>query len=235
MQNVIVCKSCGSENPFYEIICKKCHSFLREKISNIDLWNTVSGLIDTPVRTFKIIIQSEHKNFISLIFILAAFKLFITSVFMSLSVFRNENATNLFLPRLFYFSSGFLVLIILISVVLFLILKKGSVQTRFKDIFAVLTYSFIPYSFAAIILFSIEMIIFGGDLFSVNPSPYVIKNFLAWFLTIIEFLLILWSLFLLISGIYSQTKSKYFSVISGLIINIVIFASIYFYSIYLAL
>jgi hypothetical protein len=141
----------------------------------------------------------------------------------------------MFFPRLLYFIGGMLILMLLISLSLHFVLKKGSIESRFKDIFAILTYSFLPYTFAAIILFAIEIVIFGGDLFSVNPSPFVIKSFLAWFLVAIEILIILWSLFLLISGIYAQSKSKIFSIISGLIINIIIFASIYFYSIYLAL
>ena len=53
-----------------------------------------------------------------------------------------------------------------------------------------------PYSFAAIILFPVELIIFGKYLFSVNPSPFIIKSFLAWVLVSLEFLLILWSVFL---------------------------------------
>jgi len=237
MHNVIICKSCGAENPFYEVICKNCKSFLREKIFNIDLWKTVSGLIDMPVKTFRTIIQSEHKNFISLIFILSVFKLFITSIFMSLAVFKNEDAIsiNLFFTRLLFFTGMIFVVVTLISLVLLFVLRKGSIAARFKDIFAVITYSFLPYTFGAVILFTIEIIIFGGDLFSVNPSPFVIKTFLAWFLTIIEFVLIIWSILLLISGIYAQTKSKSFSIISGLFINIIIFVSIYFYSILLAL
>ena len=235
MHNVIICKSCGTENPFYEIICSKCKSFLREKIFNIDLWNTVSGLVDTPVKAFKAIIQSEHKNFISLIFLLSVFKLFITSIFMSLAFFKNEETISSFFSRLLYFYGYILILMLVISLVLFIILKKGSIVTRYKDNFAILTYSFMPYVFAAIVLFTVEIIVFGGDLFSVNPSPFVLKSFLAWTLVILEFLLILWSLFLLVTGIYAQTKSKSFSLVSGLTINVIIYLSLYFYSIYLAL
>ena len=235
MHNVIICKSCGAENPYFESICKNCNSFLREKIFNIDLWKTISGLIDVPVKTFRIIIQAEHKNFISFIFLLSVFKLFVTSIFISLAIFRNEEAISLFFPKLLYFSTGMIILMIVLSSILSFVINKNAVVSRFKDIFAVLTYSLLPYSFAAIVLFTIEIIIFGGNLFSVNPSPFVIKSFLAWVLTVIEILIILWSLFLLITGIYAQTKSKIFSLISGFIINIIIFASIYFYSIYLAI
>ena len=177
MKNVMICKSCGFENPYYEVICLNCHSFLRDRIFNIDLWKTVEQLIETPVKAFRRIIQSEHKNFISLIFIFAAFKLFISSIFISLALFKNEQALNLFSTRFLLFVGGILSLLFVLSLLLLLVLKVGGIKTRFKDLFALFTFSLIPYSFAAIILFPVELIIFGTYLFSVNPSPFIIKSF----------------------------------------------------------
>jgi hypothetical protein len=235
MKNVIICKSCGSENPYYEVICSNCHSFLKERIFNIDLWHTIEELIESPVKAFRRIIQSEHKNFISLMFVVTAFKLFINSIFISLLLFKNERAVNFFIARFLYFSCGMLALFLILSIFSLLTIKSWGVRGRFKDLFSILTYSMMPYSFAAIILFPIEIIIFGEYLFSVNPSPYIIKPFLAWTLTGIELVLILWSLSLTASGIFAQTKSIKFSIVSSLIITVIIYLSIYFYSVYLAL
>ena len=235
MKNVIICKSCSTENPYYEVICLNCHSFLREKIFNIDLWKTIEVLIDSPVKAFRRIIQSEHKNFISLIFIFAVFKLFISSIFISLAIFKNEQALNFFITRFLFFAGGMLILFIILSLLLLLVIKGGGIKTRFKDLFAVLTYSLMPYSFAAIILFPIELIIFGQYLFSVNPSPFIIKSFFAWVLLSLEFLLILWSVFLTVTGIFAQTKSLRFSLVNSVIFNIIVYSSIYFYSVYLTL
>jgi len=235
MKNVIICKSCSTENPYYEVICLNCHSFLREKIFNIDLWKTIEVLIDSPVKAFRRIIQSEHKNFISLIFIFAVFKLFISSIFISLAIFKNEQALNFFITRFLFFAGGMLILFIILSLLLLLVIKGGGIKTRFKDLFAVLTYSLMPYSFAAIILFPIELIIFGQYLFSVNPSPFIIKSFFAWVLLSLEFLLILWSVFLTVTGIFAQTKSLRFSLVNSIIFNIIVYSSIYFYSVYLIL
>jgi hypothetical protein len=235
MKNVIICKSCSTENPYYEVICMNCHSFLRDRVFNIDLWKTIESLIETPVKAFRRIIQSEHKNFISLIFIFAVFKLFISSIFISLAIFKNEQVLNFFIPRFLFFAGGMLILFIILSLLLLLLIKGGGIKTRFKDLFAILTYSFMPYSFATIILFPIELIIFGQYLFSVNPSPFVIKSFLAWVLLSLEFLLILWSVFLTVTGIFAQTKSLRFSLVNSVIFNIIVYSSIYFYSVYLTL
>jgi hypothetical protein len=235
MKNVVICKSCCTENPYYEVICTNCHSYLKERIFNIDLWKTIEQLIETPVKAFQRIIQSEHKNFISLIFILAAFKLFISSIFISLLLFKNENATNVFFTRLLLFAGGMLIIILILSFLLFLIIKKGGIKTRYKDIFSILTYSLMPYYFAAFILFPVEIIIFGEYLFSVNPSPYIIKSFLAWAISSLEILLIIWSLFLMTMGILAQTKSIKFSIIASVALKIIIYLSIFCYSVYLAL
>jgi hypothetical protein len=235
MKNVIICKSCNTENPFYEVICSNCHSYLRDRIFNIDLWKTIEQLIESPVVAFRRIIQSEHKNFISLIFTFAVFKLFISSIFISLALFKNEYALNLFITRLFYFAGGMLFLLLILSLLLLLALKGGGIKSRLKDLFAVLTFSLMPYSFAAIILFPVELIIFGNYLFSVNPSPFIIKSFFAWVLVSLEVLLILWSIFLTIAGTFAQTKSIKFSLANSLIFNIIVYSSIYFYSVYLTL
>ena len=235
MKNVIICKSCNTENPFYEVICSNCHSYLRDRIFNIDLWKTIEQLIESPVVAFRRIIQSEHKNFISLIFIFAVFKLFISSIFISLALFKNEYALNLFITRLFYFAGGMLFLLLILSFLLLLVLKGSGIKSRLKDLFAVLTFSLMPYSFAAIILFPVELIIFGNYLFSVNPSPFIIKSFFAWVLVSLEVLIILWSIFLTIAGTFAQTKSIKFSLANSLIFNIIVYSSIYYYSVYLIL
>jgi hypothetical protein len=235
MKNVIICKSCNGENPYYELICVNCHSFLRERIFNIDLWKTIEQLIETPVKAFRRIIQSEHKNFISLIFIFAVFKLFLSAIFISLVFYKDEQALNYFITRFFLFAGGMLVLFLIISLILQFVLKSGGIIARYKDLLALLIFSLMPYSFAAIILFPVELIIFGSYLFSVNPSPFIVKSLFAWILFVLEVLLIIWSFFLTVTGTFAQTKSVKFSLMNSIIINIIVYSSIYFYSVFLIL
>lgn len=235
MKNVLICKSCTAENPYYSVICSNCNSYLRDRIFNIDLWKTIEQLIETPVKAFGKIIRSEHKNFISLIFVFAAFKLFISSIFISLALYKNEQSVNLFISHFLLFTVGLLFLFLIIALLSLWVLKAGGIKTRYKDCFAIITYSQMPYFFAAFILFPVELIIFGGYLFSVNPSPFIIKSFLAWFLVAIEILLILWSALLSFAGIYAQTRSIKFSLTYSVIFNIIVYSSIFIYSIILTL
>ncbi|NOX19606.1 MAG: hypothetical protein GXO87_15160, partial [Chlorobi bacterium] len=69
MKNNVICKNCGAENPFYLLTCKSCNAYIRDKVSNINLWEIIWKLIETPVEAFRQIIYAEHKNFTSTILI----------------------------------------------------------------------------------------------------------------------------------------------------------------------
>ena len=101
MKNVITCKSCGAENPFYGIICTECKSYLRERIVNIDLFNVTSLLIHSPREAFTQIIRAEHKNFIFFLLLLASAKFLVNSMYIALAVSKFEPNFGSFV-ELFY-------------------------------------------------------------------------------------------------------------------------------------
>ncbi len=233
MKNVVVCKNCNSENPFYGLICLKCKSYLRERVYNIDLWHTISLLIESPSKAFKLIINSEHKNFLVFILLLVSGKVLLNGIFLKIFLLKGAaEFPNYFSDYLLSFL--FLIAVILLfSVLLQTITEKSGIQTRYPDNFAILTYSFLPYIFGLIILFPIELILFGGYLFSYNPSPFQIKETLSYVLLIFEGLIFLWSIFLTISAIKAVSNNLFYSFIFGVVIQIVFYISLGFLSIYL--
>lgn len=233
MKNIIVCNNCHEENPFYEKTCWKCHSYLRDKVYNIDLWKAISRITESPREAFKAIILSEHKNFIVPVIIFAAIKFLLDSFFLS---FIDKSLTSEY-KNIFI---GFLVVLGLTTLILaaFSFLLKvftasTEAKTRFKDNLAILTYSFIPHTIGLCILFPIEVVVFGSYLFSVNPSPFIIKETLAYVMAGFEILLVLWGLFLAIIAVFVQTRSTMFSVIFGIVFYIAIFYSLYLLRIFI--
>lgn len=227
MKNIIECKNCHEENPFYAKTCWKCHSYLRDKIYNIDLWKTIAGLTESPRDTFKTIILSEHKNFTIVILLITAIKFYIDSLFLSL--FGN-NLTGYHTGLLFSFGiilAGGILIITVFSLLLKLLTSSSDAKTRFKDNFAIFTYSLIPHGLGLCILFPIELALFGGYLFSSNPSPFAIKETLAYIMAGFELLVLLWSMFLSITALFVQTKNLALSLILSVIFNIVIFYTLY--------
>ena len=203
MKNIVTCKICKEENPFYKLICDECKGFLRDKIPNIDFWSAVLKLIDSPSEAFKTIVFSEHKNFVLLLSFFFASKMILLMLFISTFALNYpEAAANHFLIfSLVVFISVFTTLYIFSWGVKFL-LHRYSVETRTKDNFSILVYSLVGYVFSLLILLPIELILFGSTLIQNSPSPFFLKPIPAYLILIFECLFILWSFFLMNRGFY---------------------------------
>jgi len=231
MKNSVTCPNCKSENPFYRTTCSDCKSYLRDRVYNLDLWKTVGLLVENPLEAFKLIIFSEQKNFIIFILIFAALKYLITARFAAMITLGEfQTSTSLVVSYLIVlgFISGF---IFMFAFLLTMIGNFFSLQTRFKDNLAILCYTQSAYAIALIILFPIELIVFGDYIFSVNPSPFVLKKNIAFLLSGIEIAFILWSILLSFFGFYAQSKNISTSLINTLIFNGFIFVLVIILSI----
>ena len=229
MNNKITCSNCSAENLPYAYTCKSCNSFIRKRVFNIDLWNIIGLLIESPKKAMELIVFSEHKNFISFLLIFIAIKLLVNIRFISLISLGTFNpTTSLYLSYLIVL--GILtVYLILFSFFFTFINKLLQITTRFRDNFAVLTYSLLPNVFGIIFLFIIELVVFGEYLFSINPTPFVIKGFTAYIFAGAEILLIVWSIFLSLKAFKFQTGSLLYSIIYSFVFYFFL-AVILFYS-----
>lgn len=228
MKNIITCSNCGAENPFYNFTCIKCKTYLRDRIYNIDLWKVISLLIESPLEAYTIIIRSEHKNFVNFIIILASAKFFLDSAFFSLLEYK-EAVT--FDNPLISFSAVLIFIFFLLIIFSYLLKKINKIfelDTRVKDNFSILTYSLIPHVFALFLLFTVELVVFGGTLFSANPSPFVVKKSMAYALLSFEILVVLWSLFLSIMAMFTQSKNWKYSIITGITFQALLFCFLFF-------
>lgn len=235
MKNSIVCSSCSHENSFYEYTCNNCRSFLRDKVYNIDLWNIVGLIIESPAKAFKQIIFADHKNFIIFIWIFVAAKMLVNIRFFSnISIGEFNPTSSLYIAFL-------LVFVILVGYILLfsfcskLICKSLNIDTRFRDTFAVITYSLIPNIAGIVFIFILELVVFGGFLFSINPTPFELKGLIAYFFAGAELLLIIWSVFLTFSAFRTQTFSVLYGIITTIVFYSVLTVITYFASMFLFL
>ncbi|MCU7495024.1 MAG: hypothetical protein HF314_00465 [Ignavibacteria bacterium] len=226
MKNVITCKNCNDENPYYSLICTNCRAYLRERVVNIDLWKTVGRLIESPVRAFSDIIHAEHKNFIFFISFLVGIKFFINALILSEPVFRGTKIFSNSVPVFFSSIAAVLIVSALFSFIFTWFTKAFRVKTRYKDNFAFFIYSQIPHVFALVFLFPVEMVLFGGFLFTTNPSPFLLKPTPAYTMAVMEGILFLWTLVLGFCAVYASTRSKVFSIVATLTYNLVLLVSV---------
>jgi len=227
MKNTVICKNCNTENPFYSLICCNCKAFLRERVINIDLWKILALLIESPVAAFKLIIQSEHKNFIFFLLPLISGKFFIISMFISLLSLREQARLGNFIQNYLIVLITIVLVIVVFSLLITLVFRKYKLATRFNDNFSIIIYSFVPHIFGFAILFPVELVLFGETLFSVNPSPFSVKENLAYTLLAFELMIILWSIFLFFIALFTQSKNIIFSLSSSLIINLLVYLALF--------
>ncbi len=217
MKNTVKCKSCGNDNASFRLNCTECNNYLRARVWNINLWHNIRLLIETPTKAFQNIIWSEHKNFVIIIVLLSALKFMVDSFFLKMMNGDTDFLLNGFFSDYILVLAEVVIFLLLYSFVILQVNKIFLVESRFIDIFSVISYSFIPGIFALVLLFLIEIILFGSYLFSINPPPTVIKPTLAYSLLSLEALIICWSIFLLSFGIYTITKMRLYSILSSFV------------------
>jgi len=227
MKNVVVCNHCGKENDYYSLNCSECRAYIRGHVYNIDLWHTFSQLLESPKEAFTNIVFSDHKNFVIPLFLVIVFKFLFNIMFFSAYTSRPASVYNNLPGNYIVTAVAFFITLLVISFLINRILKMLGSNGRTKDYFAILVYSLFLYTIGAIVLYPVEFIVFGPYLHSLSPTPFVLKPSIAYILSGIEILFVVWSVFLLITGLFVQTKNKLFSIIAGLIINILYFVITY--------
>lgn len=232
MKNSVICPNCNSKNPFYNSVCSGCKYYLRDRIVNLDLWTIISLLIESPTKAFRTIIFSEHKNFIFFILFLSTLKLLINSRFIAMTS-KGEFQSSIELHYSYLIVLGIIIVYFLLFASLYNLFNKlNEIDLRFKDTFALIIYSQIPLLLGLLILFPLELVIFGDYLFSVNPTPFVIKGNIAYVFLGIEIGIILWSIFLIFKAFATQSQQPVNAVISSSVFIVLFWTLIYLCSLF---
>ena len=218
-----MCPNCENENPFYALNCKNCKAYLRARVVNIELWQFIGKLIESPITGFKNIIHAEHKNFVIILTLLLGIKYFLNAIIFSQTININLESVN-FLTWNLILSEGYLIVsLILFSLIITLLNRAFGLINRFRDNFSIYIFSTIPLLFAMVFLVPVEFALFGKYWFIFNPPPYVIKPLEFWVIFSLEGLMILWTLLLAIFGTYSHTRGKIYSMMIGILFLAVLF------------
>jgi len=182
------CAICNNKNELFFLTCKNCGNILHKKVSNIDFWKTIYKFLDEPKVAITQVIQSEQKNFSSILLLLGILKLFFIKYFiMQVSEYHSNDIwlglISLAIPFFLFF-----IFIKLFS-------RTNSFIIRTRDFFAVLGYSFFPLSLSLIFLFPVEYSLFGKSLIYLNPSPFSLKPIPAYTLAFVEMILLCFTIY----------------------------------------
>lgn len=221
----ITCPKCSTINPLYTSICIECKSFLRERVVNIDLWKTIGIIIESPKKAFTTVLFAENKNFIIFLTLLFALKNLVTIRFFSVPKLGQNGVET---STLFSYLIVLVLSIFILGIFSFsqkIYYKKLKINLRFKDLYAISVYSFIPYILGIISIFIVELVVLGGDIFSNNPTPFQIKPTIAYVLLGFEILLLLWSIILLLRVIILISGKIILPIILTLIFTSILISS----------
>lgn len=222
----LTCPNCKTENPYFNLNCKNCNYYLRDKVPNLNLGETLLQLIESPKTAFEKIIFADKKNFILIILNFISIRFLILARFISVPFSDINVEYNLFVAIIYFFFTTLLAIAFL-SVFTNYLLKKIKIISRFKDIFAVINYSLVPQVLSLILLYPIELVVYGRYLFSNNPYPYEIKENVFYIFLVVEILSIIWSLLLMIKGIIALRAKTFLAFIITLFNYFVITAFLY--------
>jgi hypothetical protein len=198
MMETRVCPVCKNENPYLSIVCGACGSYLRESVRSLDLFQTVWNLVESPHETLQRIVIANQKNYSWLLQVLFGCT-YVSFLFWGMKIGIVIN--DLILILVLIMVIGPVIGIMVINMIALIgKICIGSSIIRFRDIRALLSYSSMPLIISFLILFPVEVGIFGMYLFTESPSPMLLKPVIYIFLLVLDGLLIGWTLFLFGTG-----------------------------------
>ncbi len=208
--NEIECPVCNTYNQPLAQRCSKCHSYLQNRIVNIDFYETLWLIIEQPNSALKKIILAEHKNYSFILFlVVGVYSVILLSKFLR----YGENYENMWYVMSAVFSKGLIyggIYAITLPLLHRVIARLfGAKRTRFKNIYSLIAYSSIPVLFILVFIFPLNLLSFGLHYFTSNPHPVVINAPLYYILFGIEILLLIWTAVLLTMGSHIAYQTSF--------------------------
>jgi hypothetical protein len=200
MNSMILCSVCNTENDVYATVCKKCGSFLQNRVPNLDLFDTLWQVIESPRKAFRLIMIAEHKNYAIFLYVLCG----ISITFSGFSYLRiGDRFDNIFFLIIWALMIGAVMGIALCPIVSsfhwILSLLLGA-KASYRTSLGITSYALTPIALSLLLLLPIELLTFGMYLFTFNPHPMTIKPISYIVLYGLNVVILLWSFILLTLG-----------------------------------
>jgi hypothetical protein len=197
---MLKCPVCQTENDQFSTVCKKCGGYLQNRVPNLDLFDLVWKIIESPRNAFRLIRLADHKNYALLLYTLTG----IAATFAVFWYFRLGDVIGniliiIFLAILIGIPLG-IVLCPIVSSLHWGILKILGKKASFRNSLGITSYSFVPIIISLLFVMPIELLTFGMYFFTFNPPPITIKPVSYMVLMGLDCVLRVWAWILLIVG-----------------------------------
>jgi len=197
---MIACTVCGTRNDDLAVICSSCKSFLQTKIDNLNLFETLWGLMEAPRRTFRKIALARHKNYAVLLSSLLGIAMVYTLLWYKTMGPRFSDLAMLVGAGLIAGPPLGVLFVVLFSAVMQRMGHLLGGHGTFRNMYAVAAYASAPIGYSLVFVFPVEIAIFGMYFFANNPPPLVINPVVYLLLIGFDVAAFVWSSILLIEG-----------------------------------
>ena len=197
---MITCKVCNASNDEFATVCSHCKSYIQNRITNLDFFETVWNVIESPRKAFHDITLAEHKNYTFLLFSLFGVALSFTGCWYFRLGTRFETLLDL-LAEMSVIGIGMgLFSGVLFTLIFEIVVRLVGGRGALRNSMGTLAYATTPVSLSLVLILPIELLTFGMYLFTSNPNPYAIKPGLFVALVSFDSIMGLWAFGLSIVG-----------------------------------
>ena len=197
---MIACTVCGTQNDEFAVVCVSCKSFLQMKVDNLNLFETLWSLMETPRAAFRRIALSRHKNYVIFLSCLLGMAIVYSVLWFKNLGPRFPNVALLVGAGLVIGPFVGVLFTFLFSVLVHRLGRLLGGSGSFRNVRAAVVYASVPIIYALVLVFPIEIAVFGPYFFSDNPPPLVINPVAYIVLLGFDGAAVFWSLALLIEG-----------------------------------
>ena len=197
---MIACTVCGTANDEFAVVCASWKSFLQAKVDNLNLFETLWALMESPRAAFRRIALARNKNYVILLAALSGIACVYAVIWFRTMGPRFPNLAFLVGSGLLAGPPAGILLISVLSVVVHRLGKLLGGHGSYRNVRAVVTYAAVPIVYSLVVVFPVEIALFGTYFFSNNPPPLVINPAAYIVLLGMDGAAVLWSLVLLVEA-----------------------------------
>lgn len=197
---MIICTVCKAENDLFSSVCKKCGSFLQNRVHNLDLFYTLWKVIESPRNAFRLIMLAEHKNYTLLLYALYGINIVFTGFWHFKLGDKFGNILSLFSWAMLIGIPLGIALCPLVSFFYWILSKIFGSKATFRNSLGIMSYALTPILISLVLVLPVELLTFGMYLFTFNPHPIHIKPISYIMLIGLNITLTVWAFILSIVG-----------------------------------
>ena len=166
---------CGTENDDFAVVCVSCKGYIQAKVDTLDLFRTIWGLIESPGSTFRRIALAGSKNYVLPLTFAFGIALVYAMLWRGNYGVREPQLTTLLGIGVVAGPVLGGILFWVLSRILSAVSRATGRKIAKRNAFALFAYAASPVVLSLVIVFPLEIAVFGVYLFDNNPPPIVLN------------------------------------------------------------